>query len=235
MRLVPLLSAALILSVSEPASTQGVAWTEYVSRADFFSVSFPGEPKVQEITYPTEYRITLPGRVYTYVDGANRYSVTVIDYRDAEKIHQERVKRCIAAGCDGDTVQPNAWRSDVHGALVYASWNIMKRDAKLTHYAMYDSDVIEGHEIHLTNADRSRTFAVVHMHENRLYMLEATVPPGAPAPGLFQISLRFLDKELKPVRYQWVGSGPYSNGYPAPPRAGRGQGAGQGGGRGQQN
>ena len=54
-----------------------------------------------------------------------------------------------------------------------------------------------------------------------------TVPRGAPAPGLFQISLRFLDNEYNPVRYQWVGTQLYSNGYPRPPRAGRGQGQGQ--------
>ena len=78
------------------------------------------------------------------------------------------------------------------------------------------------------NADQSRTFAVVHMHEDRLYVLEATVPPGAPSPGLFQISVRFLDKEWNPVRYEWVGTQLYSNGYPPPPRTGgqRGQGPG---------
>jgi hypothetical protein len=66
------------------------------------------------------------------------------------------------------------------------------------------------------------------MHEDRLYIIEATVPKGAPAPGLFQISVRFLDSDLRPVRYEWVGSQLYSNGYPAPPRTGGGRGRGQG-------
>jgi hypothetical protein len=52
------------------------------------------------------------------------------------------------------------------------------------------------------------------MHENRLYILEGTVPKGAPAPGLFQQSLQFLDKEGKRVRYQSI----YTNGFPPPPR-----------------
>ena len=228
MRLVQLMSAALVLCVSGSAFAQGVTWTEYVSKADFFSISFPGEPKVQEITYPTEYRITLPGRVYSVENRGSRFSVTVVDYRDAQKIHEARNKKCAADGGDGDQCQDD-WPEEMRGALVFASWNYIKREnAKVTHYAHYNSDRVEGHEIHLTNADRSRTFAVAHMHENRLYILEATVPPGAPAPGLFQVSVRFLDKDWNPVRYEWQGTQLYSNGYPPPPRTGgqRGQGPG---------
>ncbi len=225
MRLIPLVPAALILLISGPAFAQ--EWKEYVSKQDLFSVSFQGEPTVRDITYSTEYRISLPARVYTHQNGQSRYSVTADDYRNAVKLHEERNKKCQAGGGDGDQCQDDG-PEEMRGALVYASWNFMNREgAKLTHYAHYNSDVIEGHEIHLTNADGSRTFAVVHMHEDRLYILDATVPRGAPAPGLFQISLRFLDNEYNPVRYQWVGTQLYSNGYPRPPRAGRGQGQGQ--------
>lgn len=216
MRLVLLMSAALILSASWPASAQD--WTEYVSREDFFSVSFPGEPMVEDITYAGEYRISLPGRVHSLENRRGDYSVTVVNYADAVEIHQERIKACTAAGGDGDSCQDDG-PEEVRGAIVYASWNFINRDGvEVTHYAHYNSDRVEGHEIHLTNADQSRTFAVVHMHEDRLYILEATVPRGAPAPGLFQVSLRFLDDEWNAVRYQWVGTQLYSNGYPPPPR-----------------
>jgi hypothetical protein len=227
MRLIPLVPAVFILLMSSPASAQ--EWLEYVSKDDFFSISFPGgQAKVQETTYPTEYRITLPARVYLNEGPRGRYSVTVVDYRNAVKLHLERNKQCQAAGGDGDQCQDDG-PEEMRGALVYASWNFMKREGvKVTHYGHYNSDRVEGHEIHLTNADGSRTFGVVHMHEDRLYILEATVPRGAPAPGLFQISLRFLDKELRPVRYEWVGTQLYSNGYPPPPRTG-------GGGRGRGN
>jgi len=107
----------------------------------------------------------------------------------------------------------------MRGAIVYASWNIMSRDGvKVDHYAYYNSDRVEGHAIRLTNPDGSRSSAVVHMYENRLYVLESTVPRGAPAPGIFQISLQFLDSEYSPVRYEWDGIQIYSNGYPPPPR-----------------
>ena len=218
MRIVPLTLAALALSAPLPGFAQSFGWTDYMSREDYFSVSFPGEPSVEEIAYPTEYRITLPARVYSHDDGAYRYSVTVVDYRNAVDIHLARNDACRAAGGDGDQCQDDG-PEEVRGAIVYASWNIMKREGvEVNHYAHYNSDLVEGHNIRLTNADGSRTTAVVHMHEDRLYILEATVPPGAPAPGMFQISLRFLDSDYNRVRYSWQGTQLYSNGYPPPPR-----------------
>ncbi len=213
-----LLTSVATVCLSGLALAQGSVWTEFVSKQDFFSISFPGQPTVQVTTWPTEYRITLPARVYALASGGSRYSVTVVDYNDAIALHAARNEKCKADGGDGDQCQDDG-AEEMRGALVYASWTFMKRDgATLTHYAHYNSDRVEGHEIHLTNADGSRTFSVVHMHENRLYVLEATVPRGAPAPGLFQISVRFLDKDLRPVRYEWQGTQLYSNGYPPPPR-----------------
>jgi hypothetical protein len=63
------------------------------------------------------------------------------------------------------------------------------------------------------------------MHENRLYVMEGTVPEGYPEPGLFQQSLGFVDENGNGVRYRDY----YDNDYPAPPRVqGRGTGAAPG-------
>src|SRR6058998_2108135 len=215
-----LVAAALILLL--PGLSPAQEWIDYTSRTDFFHVNFPAEPKVRDITYSTEYDITLPGRVYSVENGPNRYSVTVVDYKDTEKIHTARAEQCRKNGGDGDACQ-NDWRPDVQGAIVYASWKFFQRNAKVTHFAWYVVDLIEGQRLQLTNADGSRTFAAVHRHGTRLYVLEATVPPRAPAPGLFQQSLQFLDEEGKPIRYRAY----YTTGYgeewrfpaPPPPRA----------------
>ena len=212
MRWIPPVALALILFISGPSFAQ--EWIEYASRADFFSVNFPGEPKVRDITYHTEYSITLPGRVYSYEAGPNRYSVTVVDYADAEKKHAELVKSCKAAGGDGDSCNDRSG-GDVRGAIIYATSTFLKRDAKVTHFAYSNADRVEGHELYLANPDRSRTFAAIYMHEKRLYILEGTTPAGSPPPALFYQSMGFLDKEGKRIRYQ----SPYSNGFPAPPRA----------------
>jgi hypothetical protein len=220
MRRTSIFAAALILFLSTPSIAQ--EWIQFSTRVDAFAVNFPSEPKVQEITYPTEYGITLPGRVYSVENGASRYSMTVIDYKDAEKIHTARSAECQKKGGEGDACN-NAWRGEVQGSIVFASWKFFQRNAKVTHYAWYVSDNIEGHRLQLLNPDASRTFAAIHRHGTRLYISEATVPKGAPAPGLFQQSLQFLDEEGKFVRYR----GYYTTGYseewkfpaPPPPRA----------------
>lgn len=224
MRLNPLVPAAWVLWISWPAFAQppspqvsaslsergGGDWVEFASRTDRFTVNFPAEPQVREIPYRTEYGIALPAHVYSHESRSGRYSVTVVDYANVEKIHAERLKNC--------TAYPNLcnspWVADLRGALDYAAWGFLQRDAKVTHYAYGNMDRVEGRNIQLANADRSRTFAAVHMHENRLYILEGTVPAGAPPPGLFQQSLGFLDEDGIRVRYESV----YANSYPPPPR-----------------
>jgi hypothetical protein len=220
MRLISVSTAAFIVLLSGPSFAQ--EWIQYQSRTDFFGVNFPGEPKVQDITYPTEYDITLPGRVYNAASGQSRYSVTVINYADAEKIHTARADECRKKGGEGDACN-NGWRGDVQGSIVYASWKFFQRNAKVTHYAWYNSDQVEGHRLQLLNPDQSRTFAAIHRHGTRLYILEASVPKGMPAPGLFQQSLQFLDETGKPLRYQSYYTTGYSEGWkfpaPAPPRS----------------
>ena len=176
-------------------------------------------------TYTSEYGATLPARVYRVARDQERYSVTVVDYRPIEKLLTEKAKtcppfadeRCTGIGA-GFAVGYGYWKTDVRGALVWASWQFMQRDAKVTHYMWNFIDLVEGHQLQLTNnADKSRTFVAIYMHENRLYILEGTVPDGDPEPGLFQQSLGFVDKDGNGVRYRDY----YDNDYPAPPTTGR--------------
>ena len=244
MRLISLVPAALIALVTSPALAQEPF--DYTSKADYFSINMPAEPKVQDITWDDEYRIKLPARVYTADGGRNHYKVTVVDYRGAPQIHAARNAKCLEdAGANkpgltqqqrrdlvGDTCQDETPK-DIRGAMMWATWNIVQKAAKVTYLAHYNIDVIEGHEVHVINPDESTTYAVVHMYENRLYIAEANVPKGRPAANWFQVSLRFLDEQYNPVRYQYAGLMTYSNGYPKPPRANQGGAGGQGGGQGQ--
>jgi hypothetical protein len=148
--------------------------------------------------------------------------VTVVDFTPIEKILTEKAKSCpvgaepcIGGGAGG----PGHWKSDLRGALVYASWQLMQRDVKVTSFVWNHVDLVDGHQLQMTNnRDKSRTFAGVYMHENKLYIIEGTVPAGYPEPGLFQQSLGWLDENGIGLRYQTY----YSNNYPAPPRLGRG-------------
>ena len=229
MRLTLLLSAALIASLASPAVAQ--EWTEFISRDDGFRVNFPGAPAVTTTTFTSEYGAQLPARVYRATRGRQRYSIMVVDYGPIEKLLTEKAKqcppfadeRCTGFGA-GAIVGSGYWRTDIRGALVWASWQIMQRDAKVTHYMWNFIDLIEGHQLQLTNtADKSSTFVAIYMHDNRLYLSEGTVPAGDPPPGLFQQSLGFVDKDGNGVRYTDY----YDNDYPPPARAGaRGTGPG---------
>ena len=208
MRLISLVPAALILCLSTPAVAQ--EWIEYTSRADLFTVNFPGEPAVREITYPTEYGLTLPGRVHSATEGRNRYAVTVVDYSNVQKLHTARL-----ANCDKyPNLCANPWVGELRGAMDFAAGAFLRRSAKVTDYAYSQTERIEGRRMQLLNPDGTQTFVMIHMHENRLYLLEGTVAAGMPPPGLFQQSLGFVDKDEFRVRYDT----PYSNAYPAPPR-----------------
>lgn len=219
MRRLGLVCAAVLVGIGS-AAAQG--WTEYTSTVDRFSVNFPGQPTIDEITYTSAFDAAFPARTYTYRQGSSQYVVMVVDYTDAERIHAARLQHCtpgaqsLCLGSEPDGAQGvGSWKYDVHSAVDFATWRIVQRGGRLTYLAWAAIDRIGGRQIHITNPDGSRTFVAIHMHENRLYVFEATVPPGAPEPGLFQQSPRFLDKDGAVARYETI----YWNGYPPPPRA----------------
>jgi len=224
----PLISTALILSISGPLLAQ--EWVEFASRGDRFTANFPTQPKITETIYRSQHEADLPARVYSAAQGQSRYQVTVVDYTQAQRILTEKAKSCPkgAETCLGGPGDEGHWKADIRGAMDYASWQLMKRDAKVTLFVWGLVDQVEGRQMQLTNADKSRTFAGIYMHENKLYIIEGTVPAGYPEPGLFQQSLGWLDENGVGLRYTSY----YSNGFPTPPRVNRtGRGAAQGQGR----
>lgn len=208
MRPIRLVAAALSLTFAGPS----FGWIEYQSQADHFSINFPDEPEVRDIEYLTEQFLTLPARLYSYEDGPSRYLMTVVDFSNTEQMHAERLANCEVELGGGDSCN-NPWATELRGAIVHAAWNLMQQAAQVTHFSYYFSDLVEGQRLHLTNADGSRTYAAIHMHENRLYIMEGTVPAGAPEPALFQQSLGFIDEAGDRIRYRSI----YTNGFPPPP------------------
>ena len=85
------------------------------------------------------------------------------------------------------------------------------------------------HSIHcsfipgLTNPDASRSYVAIYLHENRLYVLDATVAKGQPPPLIFQQSFAMLGPDGNNIRYQSL----YYNRFPERQLGGRG---GRGGG-----
>ena len=175
MRLIRLILAGFILFISGPSFAQ--EWIEYVDRAEHFQINFPGQPKVRDISYESQDGETLPARVYTAQRGPVTYSITVVNYKDA----------------GGGTYL---------GATAWAAWNFRKRGGEVTYDAYAHADRIEGHQLQITNKDKSRSYIGIHPHARRLYIMEATAPADYPPPADFPQTLAILDDQGLRIRYQ---------------------------------
>ena len=209
MRLIPLSLVALIVTAPAPAQE----WKTVTAVEDGFRSNYPGDPTVEPVAYESEFHLSLAGRVYRAADALGRYSTTVVDYRDAERLHRDRSAKCLAANGanqqDGDTCQ-NDFVTEVAGAMDYAVGRFLTRaGVQVLHYGMYYVDLVTGRELQLLNADKSRTYVAVHQHAGRLYIQEAAVPAGMPEPLLFLQSLAWVNAEGKAIRYRTL----YTEGY----------------------
>lgn len=192
---------ALVLLAALTFGTAAVAqeWTEYVSREDRFVTNFPGTPVVTEISWDSEYGAVFPGRVHSVDIDGRHYSVTVIDYSDSKAIHAARTNSTEADSPAGYEY----WRIDKLASVAYAATKFRQRGGKVTYDAWHHIDRVPGHQLQITNPDGSRTFAGMYLHQDQLFIVEATVPKGSPPQGMFQQSLHFIDEEGRPIRYRW--------------------------------
>src|SRR5919109_845581 len=115
-------------------------WTEYTNRVDRFTVPAPGEPKVDTIRWDSEYGATFPGRVYTWTQGRSRYSVTVIDYSDAERIHSEVNHIAYQGG-------PGYWTIDIMASIDYAAMRYRQKPGVMVTYDAWNYiERVTGHQ-----------------------------------------------------------------------------------------
>lgn len=185
----------LLLSALLPVSVQA-QWRQFTDLAEFFSVNFPGEPEMREIAYDSEYGATLPAKVYSVTGDGSLHSVTVVNFTDAQSAYAELADRSDEAN------NASLWLYDQRASVAYAARNFRLRGGDVTFDAWHHIDLVEGHQLQITNPDNSRTYASIYLHNSRLYILEATVAEGSLPQGLFQASLNFLDETGTKIRYQ---------------------------------
>ena len=89
--------------------------------------------------------------------------------------------------------------------MAHAAQTIRERvreaGGEITYEGWADIDKIEGHQMQITNADRTRTYVGIHLNASRLYILEATAPQAYPPAAWFQQSLQFIDEAGMRIRY----------------------------------
>jgi hypothetical protein len=220
MRAVRFLVVALLCAL--PVALSAAEWKEYTIQQDFFTAVFPEEPKVEEITWTSEYGVDYPGRVYTAMDGTSKFTVTVVNMADAQQRHLDKARNSNIF----DQGQGAYYQLDIMSSMQYVATQYRRREgAKVTEDAFHYIDLVAGHQLHLINADQSMTHVAIYLHKNRLYVMDGTVPKGRPAPAVFTESLGWVDEKGQRVRYRSI----THNELPTPlPNTGRG-GQGQGG------
>ena len=93
MRVSPVVSVALILFISGSAFAQD--YVEYKSQQDRFTNNFPGDPKITDTVFVSQFGHRLPARVYSVELARNhRFSVTVVDYSRITELGLEKQKAC---------------------------------------------------------------------------------------------------------------------------------------------
>jgi hypothetical protein len=192
MRFLRLLVTAVAFCVASMAFAQD--FKKFTSELDRFEIFTPVELVMHETTIDSEYGAVMPARVYRNDDDTNRYSVTVVDYTDARRIHAERDKT--------EADYELYWEVDVRASIAYAAMQIRERGGDVTYDAYHYIDRVEGHQLQVTNDDQSRTYAAIYLHDSKLYIVEATVAPGSIPPGFFQQSLQWIKEDGSRVRYQ---------------------------------
>ena len=190
-------TAAFALLFAFAVPDVALSWIEYRNMTDLFSINFPREPDVREFVYTSEYGAMLPAREYYVEDAGSSHSLIVIDYNDAVDKYSE-----IADKTD-DTSIETMWIYDQRGAVINEAARMRKAAAEVLYDGWHHIDRVEGMNLVLRNADDTTTYAALYLHARRLYILTAVVPDGAPAGGLFQQSLTFLDEDGNKIRY-WI-------------------------------
>ena len=175
MRLTHFIPAALALGLTVPAFAQG--WEEYTNREDHFTVNFPGEPKVETITYKTAKGTSLPGHVYSAKDArGGEYKITVVNYSTA--------------------------KGEQETAIDEAGKNLAGLGT-VKYQGVEHQNNMRSHRVSVTLANGRFLLGEALMDRaDHLFIMEADTAPNVPPPSQFQASLQVLDDNGVALRYK---------------------------------
>ncbi len=184
----------LLTLLATPLLANAQNWQTFVDQEEFFAINVPGEPKVAEVLYASEWGGQLPSKVYSLTANDVDYRITVVNYGTDDSSYVQ---------VDDHTDDDFPWLYDFRGSIAFAAHNIRKRGGEVTFDAWHHIEMVEGHQLQITHEDGSRTYAGIYLYQDtgRLYIVEAKAPKGALPQGLFQQSLNFLDEDGNRVRY----------------------------------
>jgi hypothetical protein len=181
-----LISLSICLLASSSVFAQ--RWEQFESDEDAFRLMAPSGfgSTVEEVDFLTEYEIIVPSRIYSVEDDTGTYTLTVVDYRDAQQLHEERI-----IATDGAYISVYG-EVDVRASMAFAAKKIRDRAESIEYDAYHYIARVDGHQLQTTNPDGTRAFAAIYLHRSKLYVIEAVVIASSPRGGMFQQSFEFV-------------------------------------------
>ena len=164
------ISATIALMVSGAAL--GQAWSEHENRQEGWLMNFPAEPKLETRTYTAASGATAPAKVYSVDIPSGRYSFTFVDFTGQAQDQTQTIAHAVTA---------------------------LRQKGRVTYDDAHDLDGVTGHQISVAQPDGRLMLGSVYFYNNRLYITEASVPPGAAPPQQFQQSITFLHPDGRRV------------------------------------
>ena len=150
-----------------PASAQ--SWREYAYPGHAFTVSFPGEPKIETTTYQAVDGRAVPARTYSVARDNGVFKMTIADLTDS--------------GLEESAVIDHAIQTLSQGGEIKV--DIPHRVSR-----------VFGRQLSIRAADGSHSSVAVFYYKQRLYQIEGKVAGNSTADAIrFQQSLVFTDSD----------------------------------------
>jgi hypothetical protein len=193
-----LVSTALLLATARPLFAQE-DFVDFVSKEDFFSITFPGKPAITDGTWVTERGVILPSTIYAVDEPHGHHVLTVVDYTPVERVLTQKSHEKCPDGADTCLGLHESglgyWKDEYRGGVNYAiSTLVVNKDIRITQLIFKFIGLVNGLELRMTNLqDQSRTVATAYMLKNRLFLLVSTTPKGSPESWIMQNSISWID------------------------------------------
>ena len=135
-------------------------------------MNFPGEPKTDVRPYTTASGATFQSKVYSVELPSGRYSFTFVDFAGQSQDQTQTIAHAVAS---------------------------QRQKGRVTYDDAHDLDGVTGHQISVAQPDGRLMLGSVYFYNQRLYITEASVSPGAAPPQQFQQSITFLHPDGRRV------------------------------------
>ena len=163
------LLSLLALLVTLGAAAAQTSPPYYINREYRFAVIFPGAPMARDVAYTTRSGMSVPARQFYTDERGERLTVTIVVFTDGPAVDDQAVDHA------ADQLR-------------------QKGEVRFQFADEYDPG-LPGRQLNIFQSDGRQVRASVYMWDNRLYITEATAPPGSQAALQFEQSVMLLDAD----------------------------------------